>query len=156
MYVVIEDHIDRNLLFAGTEFGLFVTTNGGQRWTRLRGGLPTIQVRDLAIQKREDDLVVATFGRGFYILDDLSPLRALTPQVDRARRNAAAGQARVDVRALEPVRRHRRELPGLVVLLRAESGAGRRVHVSPEPRAARSARASSGGRARRRRGAART
>jgi hypothetical protein len=58
-----------------------VTTNGGQRWTRLRGGLPTIQVRDLAIQRREDDLVVATFGRGFYILDDLSPLRALTPQV---------------------------------------------------------------------------
>ena len=81
VYVVIEDHIDRNMLYAGTEFGLYVTTNGGQRWTRLRGGLPTIQVRDLAIQKREDDLVVATFGRGFYILDDLSALRAITPQV---------------------------------------------------------------------------
>jgi photosystem II stability/assembly factor-like uncharacterized protein len=81
VYVVIEDHVDRNMLFAGTEFGLYVTTNGGQRWTRLRGGLPTIQVRDLAIQRREDDLVVATFGRGFYILDDLSSLRALTPKV---------------------------------------------------------------------------
>jgi photosystem II stability/assembly factor-like uncharacterized protein len=81
VYVVIEDHIDRNVLYAGTEFGLYVTTNGGQRWTRLRGGMPTIQVRDLTIQKREDDLVVATFGRGFYILDDLSSLRALTPQV---------------------------------------------------------------------------
>jgi hypothetical protein len=81
VYVVIEDHIDRNLLFAGTEFGLYMTTNGGQRWTRLRGGLPTIQVRDLTIQKREDDLVVATFGRGFYILDDLASLRALTPKV---------------------------------------------------------------------------
>jgi photosystem II stability/assembly factor-like uncharacterized protein len=81
VYVVIEDHIDRNLLFVGTEFGLYVSTNGGGRWTRLRGGLPTIQVRDLTIQKREDDLVVATFGRGFYILDDISPLRALTPQV---------------------------------------------------------------------------
>ena len=81
VYVVIEDHIDRNLLFVGTEFGLYASTNGGGRWTRLRGGLPTIQVRDLTIQKREDDLVVATFGRGFYILDDLSPLRALTPQV---------------------------------------------------------------------------
>jgi photosystem II stability/assembly factor-like uncharacterized protein len=81
VYVVIEDHIDRNILYAGTEFGLYVTTNGGQRWSRLRGGLPTIQVRDLVIQKREDDLVVATFGRGFYILDELSSLRALTPQV---------------------------------------------------------------------------
>jgi hypothetical protein len=80
VYVVIEDHKDRNLLFAGTEFGLYVSPNGGQRWSRIRGGLPTIQVRDLAQQKREDDLVVATFGRGFYILDDLAPLRALTSQ----------------------------------------------------------------------------
>jgi photosystem II stability/assembly factor-like uncharacterized protein len=81
VYVVIEDAKSPNILYAGTEFGLFVTTNGGQRWTQLKGGLPTIQVRDLAIQKREDDLVVATFGRGFYILDDLALLRALTPQV---------------------------------------------------------------------------
>jgi len=81
VYVVIEDQKDANLLFAGTEFGLFFSNNGGERWTRLRGGLPTIMVRDLTIQKREDDLVVATFGRGFYILDDLSSLRALTPQV---------------------------------------------------------------------------
>jgi hypothetical protein len=81
VYVVIEDTKDPNLLFAGTEFGLYFTKNGGERWTRLRGGLPTIQVRDLTIQKRDDDLVVATFGRGFYVLDDLAPLRALTPQV---------------------------------------------------------------------------
>ena len=81
VYVVLEDHRDPNLLYAGTEFGLFVTNDGGERWTQLRGGLPVIQVRDLAIQRREDDLVVATFGRGFYILDDLSALRALTPQV---------------------------------------------------------------------------
>jgi photosystem II stability/assembly factor-like uncharacterized protein len=81
VYVVIEDQKDANLLFAGTEFGLFFSNNGGERWTRLRGGLPTIMVRDLTIQKREDDLVVATFGRGFYILDDLSSLRALTPRV---------------------------------------------------------------------------
>jgi photosystem II stability/assembly factor-like uncharacterized protein len=81
VYVVIEDHKDKNLLFAGTEFGLYVTTDGGQRWNRIRGGLPTIQVRDLVIQKREDDLVVATFGRGFYVLDDLAPLRALTPRL---------------------------------------------------------------------------
>ena len=81
VYVVLEDHKDPNLLYAGTEFGLFASNNGGERWTQLRGGLPVIQVRDLAIQKREDDLVVATFGRGFYILDDLSALRALTPAV---------------------------------------------------------------------------
>ena len=59
-----------NLLFAGTEFGLYFTQNGGGTWIQLKGGLPTIAVRDLWIQKRRDDLVVATFGRGFYILDD--------------------------------------------------------------------------------------
>jgi hypothetical protein len=81
VYVVIEDPKDASILYAGTEFGLFFTRNGGGSWTRLRGGLPTIQVRDLAIQEREDDLVVATFGRSFYILDDLSTLRAATPQL---------------------------------------------------------------------------
>lgn len=81
VYVVIEDHQDPHLLFAGTEFGLFFTNDGGRVWTRLKGGLPTIQVRDLAVQKREDDLVVATFGRGFYVLDDLSGLRSLTAPV---------------------------------------------------------------------------
>jgi hypothetical protein len=81
VYVIIEDTKDPNLLFAGTEFGLYFTPDGGKRWTRLRGGLPTIQVRDLAIHKRDDDLVVATFGRGIYILDDLASLRALTPAV---------------------------------------------------------------------------
>ncbi|MGH9762482.1 MAG: WD40/YVTN/BNR-like repeat-containing protein, partial [Blastocatellia bacterium] len=67
-----EDPVDPNLLFAGTEFGLFFTTNGGQSWIQLKGGMPLIAVHDLAIQKRENDLVVATFGRGFYILDDYS------------------------------------------------------------------------------------
>ena len=79
-WVIAEDHVDPNLLFLGTEFGLYVTTDGGKKWVRLKGGLPTIQVRDLAIQKRENDLVVATFGRGFYILDDYSALRAVNAQ----------------------------------------------------------------------------
>ncbi|HZJ01760.1 MAG TPA: hypothetical protein VFD22_13950 [Gemmatimonadaceae bacterium] len=78
VYSLAEDHVDRNLLFAGTEWGLFVTRDGGRKWLRLNGGLPTIQVRDLAIQKRENDLVVGTFGRGFYILDDYSPLRTMS------------------------------------------------------------------------------
>jgi len=81
VYTVIEDHINPNLLFAGTEFGLYFSANGGQKWTRIRGGLPTIMVRDLTIQKEHDDLVLATFGRGFWVLDDLSALRQLTPQL---------------------------------------------------------------------------
>jgi photosystem II stability/assembly factor-like uncharacterized protein len=74
---IAEDTVNPSLLFVGTEFGLFFTVDGGQKWIQLKGGLPTIAVRDLVIQKRENDLVVATFGRGFYILDDISPLRGL-------------------------------------------------------------------------------
>ena len=77
---IAEDHVNPNLLFVGTEFGVFVTLNGGEKWTRLRNGLPTIPVRDIAIQKRENDLVLGTFGRGIYILDDYSPLRAIKPE----------------------------------------------------------------------------
>ncbi len=81
VYALAEDHVRKDLLFAGTEFGLFVTLDGGKRWKKLGSGLPTIAVRDLAIQKRENDLVLATFGRGFYILDDYSPLREITAEV---------------------------------------------------------------------------
>ena len=81
VYAVVDDPKDPNILYVGTEFGLFFTRNRGQQWTRLRGGLPTIQVRDLVVQKPTDDLVVATFGRGIYILDDLGTLRAATPTV---------------------------------------------------------------------------
>jgi len=63
VFSVVQDHVNGDLLFAGTEFGLFFTVDGGQRWVRLRGGLPTIQVRDLAVQKRENDMVLGTFGR---------------------------------------------------------------------------------------------
>ena len=75
-----EDPVNANLLFAGTEAGAFVTFDGGQHWVQLKGGLPTIAVRDLVIQAREGDLVIATFGRGFYVLDDLTVLRQSTPQ----------------------------------------------------------------------------
>lgn len=77
VYCIAEDHEDANLLFAGTEFGCFVTVNGGQNWVRLKAGLPTICIRDMAIQKRENDLVLGTFGRGFYVLDDYTALRKL-------------------------------------------------------------------------------
>jgi len=79
VWSVVQDHVNSNLLFAGTEFGVFVTVDGGGNWTALRGGLPSIQVRDMQVQRRETDLVIATFGRGFYILDDYSALRELAP-----------------------------------------------------------------------------
>ena len=72
-----EDPVNANLLFAGTEFGAFFTINGGQHWVRLKGGLPTIAVRDMVIQAREGDLVIATFGRGFYVLDNITTLRQI-------------------------------------------------------------------------------
>ncbi|MCI0416816.1 glycosyl hydrolase [bacterium] len=75
VWAVAEDHKDPNLLFCGTEFGIFFTADGGKRWIQLKGNIPPIPVRDIVIQKREEDLVLATFGRGFYILDDYSPLR---------------------------------------------------------------------------------
>ena len=78
VYSIAEDHVDKNLLFCGTEFGAFFTQNGGENWVQLKAGLPTIAVRDIEIQRRENDLVLGTFGRGFYILDDYSPLRNLT------------------------------------------------------------------------------
>lgn len=80
VYCIEEDHVNSNLLFAGTEFGIYFSNDGGVHWIALKGGLPTIAVRDIAIQKRENDLVLATFGRGFYILDDYSLLRAITSE----------------------------------------------------------------------------
>jgi len=77
IYALAEDHVSPNLLFAGTEFGLFVTVDGGKSWSRMKGGLPTIAIRDIAVQKRENDLVLASFGRGIFILDDYSPLRQI-------------------------------------------------------------------------------
>jgi photosystem II stability/assembly factor-like uncharacterized protein len=71
-----EDPVNANLLFAGTEFGAFFTVDGGTHWVQLKGGLPTISVHDMVIQGREGDLVIATFGRGFYVLDDISALRS--------------------------------------------------------------------------------
>jgi photosystem II stability/assembly factor-like uncharacterized protein len=75
LYAIAEDHVNPNLLFMGSEFGFFFTLDGGAKWIQLKSGLPTIAVRDIAIHRRENDLVLATFGRGFYVLDDYSPLR---------------------------------------------------------------------------------
>ncbi len=77
-YTIAQDHVKPRLLFVGTEFGLFFTLDGGETWVPLKGGLPTIAVRDLEIQRRENDLIAGTFGRGFFVLDDYTPLRELS------------------------------------------------------------------------------
>lgn len=76
-YCIAEDFVDPNLLFVGTEYGVHFSNDGGKSWRQLKGGMPTIAIRDIAIQKREHDLVLASFGRGFFVLDDYSPLRHL-------------------------------------------------------------------------------
>jgi photosystem II stability/assembly factor-like uncharacterized protein len=76
-YCIALDHVKPELLFVGTEFGVHATVDGGEHWHALRNGMPPIAVRDLEIQKRENDLVVGTFGRGIAILDDYTPLRGL-------------------------------------------------------------------------------
>jgi photosystem II stability/assembly factor-like uncharacterized protein len=77
VWSIVEDHVNKDLLFAGTEFGLYVTVDGGKHWAKLSGA-PPIAFRDLEVQHREGDLVGATFGRGFFILDDYAALRNLT------------------------------------------------------------------------------
>ncbi len=80
VHSIIQDYKKKDLLFAGTEFGVFFTINGGKSWVQLKSGIPTIAVYDIAIQERESDLVIATFGRSFYILDNYSPLRQLNEE----------------------------------------------------------------------------
>ena len=80
VYTIQQDHVNPDLLFVGTEFGAYFSLDRGEHWIRFKAGLPTIAVRDMAIQRRESDLVLGTFGRGFYILDDYSPLRQVTKE----------------------------------------------------------------------------
>ncbi|MEJ7623679.1 MAG: hypothetical protein WKF34_06770 [Pyrinomonadaceae bacterium] len=76
-YAIAEDHVNQDLLFVGTEFGMYFSVDGGGRWTQMRSGLPTVAIRDIAIQRAENDLVLGTFGRGIYVLDNYSPLRTI-------------------------------------------------------------------------------
>ena len=75
IHTIQQDNINSNLLFAGSEFGFYFSIDGGSEWIEFKSGLPTIAVRDIALQERETDIVIGTFGRGIYILDDYSPLR---------------------------------------------------------------------------------
>ena len=78
---IVQDHEKAELFFLATEFGILCTLDAGEKWFKLKGGLPTISFRDLEIQKRENDLIGASFGRSFYVLDDYSMLRDATPEL---------------------------------------------------------------------------
>ncbi|HTS11285.1 MAG TPA: hypothetical protein VMH00_04135 [Candidatus Limnocylindrales bacterium] len=81
-HVIREDVVKRDLLFLGTEFGLWISVDGGKQWAQYKGGdFPAVAVRDLVVQPRDSDLVIATHGRGIWIVDDITPLRNLTPDV---------------------------------------------------------------------------
>ncbi len=77
---LVQDHVKADLMFAATEYGIFFTIDGGEKWIKLKGGIPTISFRDLAIQKEWNDLVGASFGRGFFVFDDYAPLRDVTEE----------------------------------------------------------------------------
>jgi len=81
VWVIKQDHLNPDLLFIGTEYGLYVTVNRGENWIKLEAGVPTIPFRDIELHPRDHDLVGASFGRGFYVLDDYSPLRELASAV---------------------------------------------------------------------------
>jgi hypothetical protein len=120
-WVVIEDPGERDLLFAGTEFGLYFSRDGGRRWIQLKGGFPNVAVRDLAVQSREGDLAVATFGRGYYILDDLTALRRAT--ADALTREAT----------LFPVRRPLVFMPESPLGIRGKAFQGEGYFTAPNP-----------------------
>ncbi len=79
-YSFAEDHVDPNLLFVGTQYGVYFSNEGGKEWIQLRSGIPPTQITDIEIQRRENDLVVSTFGRGIYILDNYSALRNMSKE----------------------------------------------------------------------------
>ena len=84
VYVVREDLKNPNLLFAGTEFAIYYSIDGGKKWARLNNNLPTVSIQDIAIHPRDNDLVIATMGRGLWIMDDITPLQQLSEQVTSA------------------------------------------------------------------------
>ncbi|MCF7976165.1 MAG: glycosyl hydrolase, partial [Phycisphaerae bacterium] len=117
----IQDHECPELCFLGAEFGLYVTLDGGQRWLKLTGDVPTISFRDIEIQRRENDLIGASFGRSFFVLDDYSFLRTLSE-------TAATENDFI----LFPVRKTQLFVPSRP--LGSEKGSqGDRFHTAPNP-----------------------
>ena len=81
VHSIVQDHLDKDLLFIGTEFGVYFTKDNGKNWVKFSNGLPTISIREIDIQRRENDLALASFGRGFYILDNYSPIREASKEI---------------------------------------------------------------------------
>jgi hypothetical protein len=77
---IVQDHVKAGLMFAATEFGIYFTVDGGDKWVKFTGGVPTISFKDIVIQRSHNDLVAASFGRSFYVLDDYSALREVTEE----------------------------------------------------------------------------
>ena len=101
LHVVRQDLVNPRLLFVGSEFGLFVSLDGGGHWARLTGNLPAVAVYDIAIHPRDHDVILATHGRGIQILDDITPLRALTPET--LAKTAAILPARPSEQSIAPL-----------------------------------------------------
>ena len=121
VWAVAQDHVKRELLFAGTEFGIYTTLNGGKNWHKLGGGVPTISFRDIEIHERENDLVGASFGRSFFVLDDYSPLR----QIDEAALAAPA--------ILFPVKKALSYIPLRPIDSPAKNSLGETFYLAPNP-----------------------
>ena len=126
---LVQDHVRESLLFAATEFGLYFTVDGGTNWTKIASDA-TISFRDVTIQRRENDLVGASFGRGFFILDDYAPLREISEDVLAREGAPLCDQNGVVV----PAARRSRRLARDELLRRTESGFRRNIHVLPPRR----------------------
>jgi photosystem II stability/assembly factor-like uncharacterized protein len=86
---IVEDPVNPNLMFLGTDDGLYVSLNAGKKWTKWTEGFPTVSVKDLVIHPREHDLVIGTFGRAAWVLDDIRPLREMAKNPDILKKNIA-------------------------------------------------------------------
>jgi photosystem II stability/assembly factor-like uncharacterized protein len=121
VWSVAQDRVKKELLFAGTEFGIYATLDGGKTWLKLGGGVPTISFRDIEVQERESDLVGASFGRGFFVLDDYAPLREMSEA-------ALAKEA-----ALFPVKKALQYVPLRPIDSDAKGCLGETYYVAPNP-----------------------
>ena len=134
VWAVVQDHVKRELLFAGTEFGIYTTLNGGKNWHKLGGGVPVISFRDIEIHERENDLVGASFGRSFFVLDDYSPLRQIDEAALADAGDPVSGEEGPVLHSAAADRLSRQELAGRDVLPRAESAVRGGVHLLPQGR----------------------